>query len=191
MTIRINLSLPSGWSTDRAMTWFSSHMDRKISEWKNFEWQTDYFGWTTLFDLQLDLIPTGCDHASLGFSLTIFGFMVDAKIYDSRHWDYDKNTWKKYDQISNEERERDYAAEALSRAYKLVEEDLAAKAHAEHQAYLQTPEGQAELAAELERRREEKRKRGEAQRAANIARAKELDWSKFPSSMPLPPEEKK
>ena len=190
MTFNFSIALPGGWSKNRPMSWFSSHMDRKLLEWKHFEWQTDYFGWTTLIDFRLDLFPVGCDHASVGFSLTILGFMVDAKIYDSRHWDYDEGTWEKYDQSSNEERDRDYAAEALTRAYKLVEEDLAAKAHAEHQAYLQTPEGQAELAAELERRKEEKRLRGEAHRRANIERAKNLDWSQFPSSMPLPPESK-
>lgn len=164
----ISISLPDIWEKKRNLRWAFSHMDKQISEWKSFEWQTGYFGWSNLFHVRVDLIPFGSDHASVGFSLTILGFMIDAKIYDRRHWDYDENTWVKYDQASNEERDRDYAAEALSRAYKLIEEDLATKARAAHDAYLQTPEGQAALAAERERRKEEKRLRGEAHRANNL-----------------------
>lgn len=95
--IYFSLHLPGGLSKNRKVKWFSSYFDRKISKNKSFEWQTDYFGWTSLLGVNIDLIPTGESHASIGFDITILGFMVAAKIYDSRHWDYENNCWEEYD----------------------------------------------------------------------------------------------
>lgn len=122
-------------------------------------------GWTSLLDVHLDLIPTGSDHAGMGFSITVLGFMVDAKIYDSRHWDHDANTWEKYE----EEPVRDYYAEQVKDAYRLIARHEEAQAKEAHAAYLATPEGQASLALEAERIREEKRLRGLEYKARNLA----------------------
>lgn len=101
MTISVGIHLPYGWAKSRGMRWFHSHAYGNLTTNKAWEWQTDYFGWNTLFSLDLDLIPTGHDHAGIGFSLTILGFMIDAKIYDVRHWDSDKGRWE-----TNEETNR-------------------------------------------------------------------------------------
>jgi len=34
-----------------------------------------------------------CDHAGLQILIEIHKFMFDFKIYDSRHWDWDNNTY--------------------------------------------------------------------------------------------------
>ena len=165
MTITIGLYLPNGWAKHVVMGWFSSHYHRSLSRNKHFEWQSDYFGWTSIFSLDLDLIPTGSDHAGFGFSITVLGFMISAKLYDSRHWDDDAQSWKSY---SEETYKADYDTE-LEAARKLIERDAQHKAELARLFDLASPEGQAEVAAEKARIKEEKRLRGEAYRAANIA----------------------
>ena len=91
--LSFSITLPT-WAKSRPMKWFSSKYHCKISSNKSFEWQTDYFGWTNLFCFELDLIPTGSDHARVGLSVTVLGFMISAMIYDSRHWDYETDAWK-------------------------------------------------------------------------------------------------
>jgi hypothetical protein len=179
MTFRLNLTLPHGWAKNRPMKWFSTYAHRNISENKSFEWQTDYFGWNELFSFNLDLIPTGSDHASVGFSLTLLGFMVDCKIYDSRHWDHDTNSWEKYDEESNyhrmarDERER---ADQLELARQLLKEDDNRQTRKSVEEFLESPQGQALIdskvkakLAEIRQSKDAKRARGEAYKAANLA----------------------
>lgn len=195
MTISLNLRLPYGWSKHRPVKWFSSHAHGPIGKHKGWEWQTDYFGWTNLFGLDIDLIPTGSDHAGIGISLTILGFMVDAKIYDSRHWDQEAGTWEKYDEdainfrISQDEKRRQ---NELELARQLVADDDRKQARLSAEEWLETPQGQNFLASKVKAKLDEqknskadKKARGEAYRAANAAKAADLDWSEFPSSMPL------
>lgn len=35
-----------------------------------------------------------CDHAGLSLELGLLGYSVCAQIYDSRHWDYQKQAWE-------------------------------------------------------------------------------------------------
>lgn len=178
MTFRFSLSLPYGWAKDHTVKWFSTYAHKNLSENKSFEWQTDYFHWTNLFSFELDLIPTGSDHASVGFSLTLFGFMVDCKIYDSRHWDHDTNTWEKYDEESHyyrmarDERER---ADKLELARQLLKDDTRQQEMRGAEEFLESPQGQAmidrRVKAKLEEQRqskEAKAARGEAYRRANM-----------------------
>jgi hypothetical protein len=37
------------------------------------------------------------DHAGLKFSFEMFGLLFEFNIYDRRHWDWDTDTWRKYD----------------------------------------------------------------------------------------------
>jgi hypothetical protein len=97
MTIQASFRLPSGWSKNRKVNWFSSYRDISLSEHKHFEWQTDYFGWTNVLDFCVDLIPHGESHAKIGFDFTILGFMVSCSIYDSRHWDYENQKWETHE----------------------------------------------------------------------------------------------
>jgi len=179
MTIGIGIHLPHSWAKKRSMKWFSSWTHGKLTENKAWEWQTDYFGWNTLFSLDLDLIPTGYDHAGIGFSLTILGFMVEAKIYDSRHWDYENGTWEKYDEESMKarmSRDDQRRADELDHAYRLVKADGHQQVLKSAEEFLESPQGQAlidrKVKAKLEEQRQSKdakRARGEAYRRANLA----------------------
>lgn len=183
MTVRFSLHLPYGWAKDRTAKWFSTYAHKNLTENKSFEWQTDYFHWTTLFSFELDLIPTGSDHASVGFSLTILGFMVDCKIYDSRHWDHESGAWEKYDEESHyyrmarDERDRE---DQLELARQLLKDDTRKQEIRGAEEFLESPRGQAlieqrvaeRVAAKLEEQRTSKAAkaaRGEAYRQANLA----------------------
>lgn len=48
---------------------------------------------TELVNLELDLFWRGHDHAGPSILIELFGYMFHAKIYDSRHWNYDKACW--------------------------------------------------------------------------------------------------
>lgn len=131
--------------------WFSSSYCRKLRENKSFEWQTGFFGWSNMFDFNLDLIPWGSHHASIGISITLFGFMVDAKVYDHRHWDYDNDCWEVYDEAEELAEMEEERANRLAAAYILIEQEEQRIFNEEVAAYRRSPEGIAEL--ELEKRR--------------------------------------
>lgn len=40
------------------------------------------------------------DHAGFDFTLGLFGYGVNFRIYDTRHWNYETNKWEVYDYIS-------------------------------------------------------------------------------------------
>lgn len=178
--IRFHINLPGSWSKSRDLAWFSSYRHKNLSDNKSFEWQTGYFGWSNLFDFELDLIPFGRDHASVGFSLTILGFMVDCKVYDHRHWDYDTNSWEKYDEEANyyrmakSDRER---ADQLELARQLLKDDARQQEIRSVEEFLSGPQGQQLIERKVKEKLEEqriskeaKRARGEDYRRANLAK---------------------
>jgi hypothetical protein len=50
----------------------------------------------SLVDLEFS-ISTHTDHAGLDFGLGLLGYGIGFRIYDTRHWDSDTNTWVTYD----------------------------------------------------------------------------------------------
>lgn len=71
-------------------------LDKKLSENKNLEIEF-YRGMNELVALGLNITFEGQDHAGPRFSLAILGHTLDVKIYDGRHWDYEKNCWETSD----------------------------------------------------------------------------------------------
>lgn len=67
--------------------------DVKLSENKNFEIQISRFERSHLLDVAIDLGWWGRDHAGPELDLNVLGYMFNAKIYDSRHWNYDEHRW--------------------------------------------------------------------------------------------------
>lgn len=178
MTISASLSLPYGWSKSRPMKWFSSYVHRPITANKAFEWQTDYFGWTNVLSISLDLIPTGSDHASLGFEITLLGFMVSAKIYDSRHWDTEAQGWEKYDDDSSAMRSRkwlDRRELEIENARNLLKDEAQAQVlnKMELQEFLQTPKGKAMIDQIVDRQVKSKLAAHKAEKIAKAARGEE------------------
>lgn len=50
-----------------------------------------------LFEFTLDVSFRGQDHAGFRLDLTIWSWTLYLNLYDSRHWDYETNDWKKYE----------------------------------------------------------------------------------------------
>jgi hypothetical protein len=89
------LGLPSHWSKNNKHFFC---FEEPIKNWahKNYTIQLSYFGWTNLFDLEIDFGLEHTDHRGPKFEITILGLMFNIAIYDSRHWDYDADTYCVY-----------------------------------------------------------------------------------------------
>lgn len=53
------------------------------------------FFWLTL---SIETYFSGGDHAGPELEFGLFGYSVSLKMYDIRHWDYENQTWEKYDE---------------------------------------------------------------------------------------------
>lgn len=79
-------------------SWFHYWKNIKLSKNKNLEIQLDRFGLNEFFNISLSLEWNGHDHAGPEVCVSIFGYFMEIKIYDKRHWDYETNTWEAYNQ---------------------------------------------------------------------------------------------
>ena len=64
---------------------------------KNTAWElehTQYGG--SLFDIEFSWSIRE-DHAGLEMGLGLFGYGISFRIYDTRHWDNETNSWMKYE----------------------------------------------------------------------------------------------
>ena len=59
-----------------------------------FDFSFGLFGDFISFDIDWS---RKCDHAGFRFSLIILGLMIHFNIYDTRHWNYDKNEFENYE----------------------------------------------------------------------------------------------
>ena len=50
-----------------------------------------------LMSLEVNLAWKGSDHAGPYIEIGLLGYTGSIKLYDIRHWDYDKKDWSKYD----------------------------------------------------------------------------------------------
>ncbi len=69
---------------------------RKLTKHKFIELQFSYyiFNW---FELAVDLNWRQTDHAGPWITVNVFGWTVDLRIADSRHWNDETNTWEVYE----------------------------------------------------------------------------------------------
>jgi hypothetical protein len=65
-----------------------------LSEHKIFEFQLATWDLYNLFEFDLDLIWWGRDHAGPEISIELLGMRLDVRIYDTRHWQENANTWE-------------------------------------------------------------------------------------------------
>jgi len=151
------------------------------SRWPNKSWEIEAFRGRlgNLLSFGLNFSTKG-DHAGLHVEFCVLGFEVQASFNDNRHWDYENNTWEKYDEESMRTRmgrDEQRKVDDLERAYMLVNEDrkILTKKNAED--FLETPQGQAMIeqrakAKLVEQRdsKEAKAARGEAYRIANLGK---------------------
>jgi hypothetical protein len=70
-------------------------------EWlitKNTVFEIGFFRYAyNIAEVTLDLRWQGSDHAGPEFEIGLFGWQMRLALKDTRHWDYQNNTWQKYD----------------------------------------------------------------------------------------------
>jgi len=71
------------------VVWFR---DRQLTKNKIVELQISRYAFNWL-ELQLDLNWRGTDHAGPWFMIGLFGWQLDIRMYDRRHWNYETNLW--------------------------------------------------------------------------------------------------
>lgn len=67
----------------------------KLSEYKVFEFEVTRYSYD-LLGIHLSTKWSGGDHEGPRLDLALFGYSVSAKIYDTRHWDYENKCWENY-----------------------------------------------------------------------------------------------
>jgi hypothetical protein len=66
-----------------------------LSKNKGWEVQLSKYAYNCL-EFKIDLNWRGSDHAGPWLTLNVFGYTVDARIYDCRHWNDKSNNWAIY-----------------------------------------------------------------------------------------------
>lgn len=89
-----DLRIKNPWAKDDFKNIFCR--ERKFTKNKAYSFELLYQK-SMLFSLSLRLNWRGSDHAGPAIELGLFGYSVSASIYDTRHWDYEKNCWTVYD----------------------------------------------------------------------------------------------
>ena len=61
---------------------------------KNTAWEIEILRSSQrLFEISLGVTWRSHDHAGSHIGLGVFGYSIHAKTYDTRHWNYQTNTW--------------------------------------------------------------------------------------------------
>lgn len=69
---------------------------KSLTKNKHIEVESTYHS-QTLFQFEVDVSFIGKDHAGVSLDLTIFHRNLRVVFYDSRHWNYDTQTWEIYE----------------------------------------------------------------------------------------------
>lgn len=88
--INFNFALTNPFSCRWECIWTK---DSLVSKNKAFEFSV--YSTNQIIAINTSLSVTG-DHAGLMFEFGLLGFSIEFNFYDTRHWDYDNNCWKKY-----------------------------------------------------------------------------------------------
>lgn len=91
--INLQLILTNPWHTENFKNLFSR--SGLINAHKAWEFEVTRYSYD-LIKVQFTW-SLKRDHAGPTLELALFGFNVTAKIYDTRHWDYEKNDWEMYE----------------------------------------------------------------------------------------------
>ena len=62
---------------------------------KNKAWEFNAYRTHLLIDVDFHFTRKG-DHAGLQLMFGILGYALEFNVYDTRHWDYENNTWYNY-----------------------------------------------------------------------------------------------
>jgi hypothetical protein len=87
--LRFNLATP--WDWFKAL----GCLHGRLGQHRAWELEHNYYS-GSLVDCEFS-ITTRTDHAGLELVLGLLGYGIGFRIYDTRHWDSDTNTWRTYD----------------------------------------------------------------------------------------------
>lgn len=84
--IWLKFSIENPWWEDR---WASLWNKAGSTPFKHKYWEVQVMKDTTLiaFDFRVN---TRCDHAGVDLLLGLFGYTINAQVYDNRHWNYEE-----------------------------------------------------------------------------------------------------
>ena len=87
--INLDFSIVNPWRTDKIwdVLWSKS---RLITQ--NKAWEFNGYRTGRVINLEFEWTLQG-DHAGARIMLGVFGYEVELAFYDTRHWNYDANTW--------------------------------------------------------------------------------------------------
>ena len=82
-----NIRNPFWWDRWRGLKSWSGK-----TPFKNKYWEVQTMKSCELLRIEFDWTVQQ-DHAGLGLELALFGYQIDFRLYDCRHWDYENNCW--------------------------------------------------------------------------------------------------
>jgi len=89
--INFNFAVENPFSDRWNTIWFRNGTLPKHKAWEFNGYRTHY-----IIDVDFRLNFKG-DHAGLHTMIGLFGYSIEFSVYDTRHWDYEKDCWKHYD----------------------------------------------------------------------------------------------
>ena len=86
--INFSFNIFNPWSNRWDILW---HRSKLLGKHKAVEFN----GYRTyhIIDVNFEFKPTG-DHVGVSLMLGLLGYVVELHFYDTRHWDYETNTWE-------------------------------------------------------------------------------------------------
>jgi hypothetical protein len=85
--INFHFKLDNPWGDHWEYLW-SKH---KII-FKHKAWELSAYRTNTIVELYFHY-RIRCDHAGVKFMFSLFGYSIEFNLYDTRHWDDEKNKW--------------------------------------------------------------------------------------------------
>lgn len=89
--ITFNFLISNPWSNTWDLVWGKSGLLTTHKAWELNLYRTNQF-----IEVYF-MLNFNCDHAGIKFNISLFGYTLEYTVYDTRHWDYDNNTWEVYD----------------------------------------------------------------------------------------------
>jgi hypothetical protein len=86
--INLNFTISNPWSSRWDILWSNRKLIGKNKAVEFNGYRTNH-----IINVDFNFKPAG-DHGGARIMLGVFGFDVELHFYDTRHWDYENNTWE-------------------------------------------------------------------------------------------------
>lgn len=91
--LNFDLVLHNLWSKEKFKALWNK--SGSITEYKHWELELTSYS-KDFLGIRLDTRWRGRDHAGFSVEFILLGYNLHANIYDSRHWNYENNSWEIY-----------------------------------------------------------------------------------------------